>query len=58
MQYQIVKYWISVTLNSATMQRLIVQSYNSTILNIATTTIAITKSETATSAMWKIRTLK
>ena len=40
------------------MQHLIAQNYNSTILNIATITNAITISETATSAMSKIRTFK
>ena len=40
------------------MQHLIVQNYNSTISNSATITIATTNSETTTSAMWKIRTLK
>ena len=40
------------------MQHLIVQHYNSTILNSATTTFAITTTETATSAIWKNRTVK
>ena len=40
------------------MQHLIVQNYNSTISNNVTITIAKTNSETATSAMWKIRTFK
>ena len=40
------------------MQHLIVQNYNSTKLNIATITIAITISETATSAISKIRTFE
>ena len=43
MQYQILKYQISVTLNSARMQHLIVQNYSSRILNSAAITIAITK---------------
>ena len=40
------------------MQHLIVQNYNSTILNSAAITVAAPNSETATSAIWKIRTLK
>ena len=40
------------------MQHLIEQYYNSTILNSATIAIAITNSTKATSAIWKIRTLK
>ena len=40
------------------MQHVIVQNYNRTILNSATITIAITNSETATSEIWKTRTLK
>ena len=40
------------------MQYLIVQYYNSTILNSATITIAITNIATASSAIWNIRTLK
>ena len=44
--------------NIEAMQCLIVQYYNSTILNSATVTIAITNSATATSIIRKIRTLK
>ena len=40
------------------MQHLIVQYYNSAILNSTTITIVITTSATVTSAIWKSRTLK
>ena len=40
------------------MQHLIAQYYNSTILNSATITIAITTSTTVSSAIWKSKTLK
>ena len=40
------------------MQHLIVQYYNSTILNTTTITFAITTSTTAASAIWKCRTVK
>ena len=44
--------------NIEKVQHLIVKYYDGTILNSAKITIAITTSATATSAIWKSRTLK
>ena len=44
--------------NIEKVQHLIVKYYDGTILNSATMTIAITTSATATSTIWKSRTLK
>ena len=45
-------------MHTETVQHLIVQYYNSAILNSATITITITTNATAASAIWKNRIIK